>query len=83
MTHEVINHRTVVSQIINLDKYKDNDGIIHPPILIFGGMGSSCSQPEYFNLIKKLKEGLNQETVKCYPNKVFGKMADQTRNVCD
>jgi hypothetical protein len=44
--------------------------------LIFGGMGSSCSQPEYVNLIKKLKEGLNQESVKCYENKAFGKMAD-------
>ena len=38
---------------------------MEPPIMIYGGMGSYCTDPAYKNLLKKLQEGLNTH-VECY-----------------
>jgi hypothetical protein len=38
--------------------------------MVYGGMGSSCKDPAYVNLVAKLKEGLKSH-VECFETKVL------------
>ena len=40
------------------------------PTIIYGGMGSKCTDEAYVNLVAKLKEGLKQP-VECYETTVL------------
>lgn len=40
------------------------------PTMVYGGMGSSCKDPAYVNLVAKLKEGLKSH-VECFETKVL------------
>ena len=41
-----------------------------PPVIVFGGMGSTCDLPVYKNLVQKLNEDLHSH-VECYATKVM------------
>jgi hypothetical protein len=43
------------------------------PTIVFGGMGSSCKDKAYINLVDKLSKGLGKH-VECYESKVLGSM---------
>ena len=57
---------TTTSQTISI---RNDAGDI--PTMVYGGMGSSCNDPAYVNLVAKLKDGLKSH-VECFETKVLG-----------
>ena len=54
----------------------------HAPVIVFGGMGSSCKDPVYINLMNKLKKGLDNQHVECYETHILGSIKAQAMKAC-
>ena len=51
------------------------------PVIVFGGMGSKCSHPDYKNLVKHLHEGLSTH-VECFETNILGSLKKQADRAC-
>jgi len=67
-----------VSNLVFALRLRDSAAI---PVIVFGGMGSSCSHPDYTLLVDEQKKGLSTH-VECYQTNVTGSINSQAKTAC-